>query len=503
MAGVRHPEIEQAIAEGDVVRAAALCHATAANPAADPETLAGHAALLNRWHRAAEAAALWNRLLVHPQATSAHWLGAARQLFARHDFHGCARFTERARAADPSDADTAVLHASALERAGELAIAGEIVTATLARHPANPRAARLLAHIHHRQGRSGEARRLLESHLAAHPSGDDWRLRYELAAVLDRSSEPDAAMEQLLLAKRQLAPAAASHRTAAEAMAGRQWELTRALTPQRLGAWSDVTFPQTTRLCLMAGFARSGTTLMERIVTTHPDCVGTDESGILASQFRDPIVFGATSAGEALEELDAFQGDDLEAGRAEYLRATGDWIGEPVGDRLLVEKEPLLTADLAIPLRLFPEATILMPIRDPRDVVISYFFTIVPLAPHSVAALTLQDTVRAYCDVMRHWLLLRDRLCPARWCECRYEDLLARPEQETRRLAAFLGLDWTPAMLAHHQREPDARAVGTPTYHDVSQPLYTRSVARWRHYERWLEPHLKPLEPYLEAFGYV
>ena len=84
--------------------------------------------------------------------------------------------------------------------------------------------------------------------------------------------------------------------------------------------------------------------------------------------------------------------------------------------------------------------------------------------------------------------------------ECRYEDLIESPEQETRGIAAFLGLDWSADFLAHHKAAP--RAVGTPTYDDVSKPLYTRALGRWRNYEAWLEPHLHHLEPYLEAFGY-
>jgi hypothetical protein len=135
-------------------------------------------------------------------------------------------------------------------------------------------------------------------------------------------------------------------------------------------------------------------------------------------------------------------------------------------------------------------------------VVISFYFTIVPTAPNSVAAATLEETCIYYAEVMRHWLLLRERLDPSRWMESRYEDLLADPETQTRRLAGFLNLDWRPEMLAHHQRRHEGRNVSTPTYDDVSQPLYSRSLGRWRRYEEWLAPHLHHLEPYLEAFGY-
>ena len=118
-----------------------------------------------------------------------------------------------------------------------------------------------------------------------------------------------------------------------------------------------------------------------------------------------------------------------------------------------------------------------------------------------VAAATLEDTCRYLAEVMRHWLLLRERLDPARWMEARYEDLLADPQGRTRDLARFLGLDWREEMLAHH-RQGASREGGTPTYEDVTKPLYTRARGRWRNYEPWLGPHLRHLEPLVEALGY-
>ena len=102
---------------------------------------------------------------------------------------------------------------------------------------------------------------------------------------------------------------------------------------------------------------------------------------------------------------------------------------------------------------------------------------------------------------MRHWLRLRRELDPARWMESRCEDLLSDPGNQTRRLCGFLDIEWSPDMLAHHQRPP-RKEISTPTYDDVSRPLYTRSRGRWMNYRRWLEPHLDHLEPYLKAFGY-
>ncbi len=494
--------LQSALNAGDIDQALALWRRHAeATP--DPATLLAHASFLQALYHFREAVAVLDALLAHPDTTPDQLLPAAKLFFQTGRHARAARFTEAALARDPDNPDTAVLHASCLERSGAAGEARALLARTLEAHPAHARAARLAAHILRNKGELDTARDHLAEHLAAHPSPEDWRLRYELAAVLDRLGEYAEAIRNLSLAKHQIRAQSRPHHPRWRAMTERQWDLTTSLDPARLAAWSRPATPPTPalRLCLMGGFPRSGTTLLEQIISTHPDCIGTDETGILATQFRDPLVLAAPSAAAALADLDDLKPEILSAGRAEYLRCTEEYIGESVGGRILLEKDPLITANLPVPLRLFPEAKILMPLRDPRDIVISYFFTIVPLAPNSVASANFGDSCRYYSEVMRHWLFLRDELDPAGWMESRYEDLLADPGKQTHRLADFLGIDWSPAMLAHHRR-PDAKSVSTPTYDDVSKPLYTRAKGRWKNYGRWLEPHLHHLEPFLEAFGY-
>ncbi len=495
-------EARRALETGFVDEAVAFWAAMTLTRSAGADDLLEHLRLLWTLYRLAEAERHEDALLAHPAAGPDHWLAAARELFARNRVRRSLRFTARAMAADPENADTAAIHAATLERAGDAEAAEALLRTTLERDAHHTRSVRLLAHLERLSGRTDEAIARLTHELSVRQTADDWRLRQELATALDRTGDAEGAMRELLAAKAQLATAAAPHWQPWREMTHRQWEVTRALDAARLARWAaDCDDGPRPDICLLAGFPRSGTTLLETILAAHPRCVGTDESGILATHFRDPLVLQAASTEEALAELDSFGSEALSAGRAEYLRCTEEYLGQPVGDRLLVEKEPLLTADFAVPLRLFPAARVLMPLRDPRDVVLSYFFTLVPLGPSSVAAADLGETCRHYAEVMRHWLHLRGELNHHRWMEVRYEDLLAEPEDCTRRLAAFLGLEWTEAMLEPHQ-QLTGRFVSTPSYADVAQPMHRRSVGRWRRYHRWLEPHLHVLEPYLTAFGY-
>lgn len=495
-------EARGALVRGEIEHAVA-CWEEIMVRASEPSHFLEYLQLLWALYRYGEASLVQKRLLSSPNLRAEECLVVAKHLFANNRITESVLFTQKAHALNPQDADIAVMHAAALERSGSATQARSLLEAVLVDHPHHLRGVRLLAHIERIQGDPVSAMNRLLGHLSATTSEEDWRIRYELAIALEQAGYPHQAMEALLEAKKQLQPSAMQHYQAWRMQSDKQWALTQLINRERFSKWQSSAWElsQPMRICLLAGFPRSGTTLLESVLSVHPDCIGTDESRILASQFRDPLLLQACSVDAAMSELDSFGAEALDAGRAEYLRCTEEYLGVAIGERLLVEKEPLLTADLAVPLRLFPEAKILMPLRDPRDVVISFYFTIVPLASHSVAAINLGECCRYYAEVMRHWLHLREVLSPDSWFESRYEDLISDPTSQTQKMAAFLGLTWTPDLLCHHKRSAE-KVISTPTYADIAQPLYRHSLQRWRKYESWLAPHMHYLKPYLDAFGY-
>ena len=152
-------------------------------------------------------------------------------------------------------------------------------------------------------------------------------------------------------------------------------------------------------------------------------------------------------------------------------------------------------------MRLFPELRVLIALRDPRDVVISCYFQNLVLNAYNANFLTLERTARHYANIMDVWLAVRQWEGFA-WMETRYEDIVAGLEKEGRRVTEFLGLSWDPAQARFHEKSSKKRMF-SPTYRDASQPVYARSVARWRAYEKHLAPILPVLEPYCRALGYI
>ena len=84
----------------------------------------------------------------------------------------------------------------------------------------------------------------------------------------------------------------------------------------------------------------------------------------------------------------------------------------------------------------------------------------------------------------------------------RYEDLVADLAGETRRILDFLGLPWDDAVLGYAEHAK-TRAISTPSYYQVVQPIYRRSVDRWRNYAFAFDEALPLLRPFIEAFGYA
>ena len=85
----------------------------------------------------------------------------------------------------------------------------------------------------------------------------------------------------------------------------------------------------------------------------------------------------------------------------------------------------------------------------------------------------------------------------------RYEQLIAEPEAELRKLADFLGLAWNPQLLDHQATARRRGHIGTPSYAQVTEPLHDRAAGRWARYRAQLAPVLPILAPWAERMGYA
>ncbi len=254
------------------------------------------------------------------------------------------------------------------------------------------------------------------------------------------------------------------------------------------------------RLAVLCGHPLSGTTLLEQALDSHPDIVTAEETHILHDEAYLPLSRGFPQDTSVLELLDSTPINALRQSREDYFRFTELFIGKTVGDRLLIDKNPALNVLIPAVARIFPEAGFLIAIRDPRDVCLSCFMQPLSLNPVSSAYLTLGGTVTQYASVMGFWQTIQPRLHNA-WIEVRYEEMVADLEASSRRILAFLDVGWDETVLRFHEHAR-CKPLRSPSYAEVTKPVFTVAVGRWRSYQKYLEPCLEQLGPFLTAYGY-
>ena len=176
--------------------------------------------------------------------------------------------------------------------------------------------------------------------------------------------------------------------------------------------------------------------------------------------------------------------EEIEVARGAYWRNIIETVDESLHDRLLLDKNPSIFPLLAGAVRLFPEARVLVALRDPRDVVWSSFTQYLPVNTATAAFAQLESTAEQVATELEHWLRLRSRLATP-WLEVRYESLVKEPESQMQRVLSFLDVAWSPEALAFHRRSDPVRS---PTYAAAARPIHQEAVGRWRRYAALIEP---------------
>jgi hypothetical protein len=217
---------------------------------------------------------------------------------------------------------------------------------------------------------------------------------------------------------------------------------------------------------LIFGMPRSGTTLCEQILSSHPMVYGAGEL-----QFWNRRGARMTHAPIVDDEFFVKAATD----RLINLRERGGAAAR------ITDKNPFNFEWAGLIHIVFPRATLIHCRRSPIDTALSIhqtFFSCRLEMPTGGAELVRY--FRAYERLMEHW---RWVLPPDRFLEVNYEDLTAAPEETSRRLIAHVGLEWDDRCL---QPEMNTRRVNTASRWQVRQPIYRSSVDRWRRYEPYL-----------------
>jgi tetratricopeptide (TPR) repeat protein len=233
----------------------------------------------------------------------------------------------------------------------------------------------------------------------------------------------------------------------------------------------------------VVGMPRSGTTLTEQIIASHPSAAGAGEQKRIR-QMASSMGY-KRDVDEFCTKVSKLDAAEIEVLSSNYLGLLNLFSG--TAERI-VDKMPHNFTMLGLIALLFPNARIVHCHRDPLDTCVScYTNHFNRFHSYTNDLQTLGSYYRDYHKLMQHW---REHL-PLRIYHLEYERLTQDPESEVRKLVAFLDLPWDNLCLAFNERRAN---VSTLSQWQVRQPMYTSSVNRWKRFEK----HLGPL---IEALG--
>jgi len=216
------------------------------------------------------------------------------------------------------------------------------------------------------------------------------------------------------------------------------------------------------------GMIRSGTTLTEQMISSHPQVGAAGEQVFWTSDSAKAVNLSSGSLNEALLQ-------QLESTYLQIIRRYAPDMPR------ITDKMPLNFLWAGLIHIAFPNAPIIHVRRAPIDTCLSIYFTGLTKAPDfAYKKENIVAGYREYQRLMRHW---HDVLPSNRFLEFEYEDLVDDQERVLRKIIEFCRLEWSDACLHHEQNE---RSVSTPSVWQARQPVYKTSVERWRKYEPWL-----------------
>ncbi len=420
-----------------------------------------------------------------------------------------------------------------LEALGRLTEANAAFSKALALQPENLSALAGMANLNSRRGAHSEARPLALQVLAAEPGYAD-AVNVVVAADLAEGAAPAAQQrlealiadqkltaQQLALAHgllgdvldaQDLVPEAFTAYAACNMGLWRAYATTYGAPPTALqfaqgmigrlddiptDAWRAAGSPLPPGVkghVFLLGFPRSGTTLLEQVLASHPDVEALEERETLADAMRAFL-----AAPEDLDRLALASEADLDQLRTLYwARVRGE--GARIDAKVFVDKHPLNTLKLPLIAKLFPQAKILLARRDPRDVVLSCYRRRFVMSGSAYQLLTLPGAAGYYDAAMQ----IAERMEPTTGPQTlvvRHEALIAEFDQVVGSVCDFLGLSWNDALREFADRTRDG-GIATPSGAQLARGLSPEGIGQWRRYRQQMSAALPVLAPWVERFGY-
>jgi len=440
-----------------------------------------------------EAEACYRRALkVNPNLVHCHnGLGGVFQ--RRKMSHEAISHYRRALEIQPDYVDALANLAGLLEKLNRLEEAAQSAAQCLRLAPDHPLANLVAAGCDHRQGRFREGIERLEKLQPLVPSYSNIAkdIQFQLGRLHDRAGNTRKAFacftEANRLAMQEFGQEVAERKQRYLQIIASFGEV---FTRDWVDSWTPTPpFEEAETPVFLVGFPRSGTTLLDVILDSHPR---------IQTLAEKPTVYAIEHEarrlpGEYPRVVADLAPSTIESLRDAYFRAVDGFLARQPGT-VLVDKHPLNMAAVGLILRFFADAKFIVAIRHPCDVCLSCFMQNFKLNNAMANFFTLEDAATLYDKVIRLWRRYV-ALLPHAYHLVKYEDLVDDFEGETQRLLRFLDVDWDDSVRHYEDHARQKDWIHTPSYRQVVEPIYKRAVGRWRRYTEYLEPVMDLLRP--------
>lgn len=450
---------------------------------ADPEVSLQLARAYGEDGRVDEAVALYWQILRSSPANGTALAALGELLYNSHRYPELLEYCQHVKQQFPGDPKPYAIEAKVLGRQGAWQRARQILDGQLEQHPPDYDLVTAYAQIARQAEADERAIELIEALLRNDKllPPQQAELHFSLGRLYDHEHDYDRAFANFQQANRL--------RYQGVDLAGQQ-RLVADITGHLDSAFFEShrrTTATPARPLFIVGMPRSGTSLIEQVLDSHSQIFGGGELYYINDIARqiEPL---EGSYGEAVAQL----GEDELARHAQYYL---DRIEQLDGTaRYVSDKMPQNFLHLGLIARLFPGARIIHCVRDPVDVCLSCYFQSFNRGHEYAYDLeALAGYYRSYHELMQHWQKVLD----LPWFTLRYETLVDQPEETVSALLNFLELPWEEQCLRHHENR---RLTLTSSHDQVRQPLYRRSLQRWRHYERHIGVLLSALGDLRDAY---
>jgi len=246
----------------------------------------------------------------------------------------------------------------------------------------------------------------------------------------------------------------------------------------------------------LIGFPRSGTTLLDTILRTNKSIEIIEEKPVLRNFLRNLDI----KIKNNFNHLDNLDKKFIQNMQNFYFEEREQYL-ENKKTKIVIDKMPLNIIYIAEILRFFPNAKFIFALRNPYDSILSCFMQQFELNPAMKNFTSLESSVILYDLVMKLWTIYRDVFS----INChfiKYEDLVTDFEKTTKEIFKFLEIDWSDNTKNFYMTAKKRLNISTPSYNQITSPLYSRSIGRWKNYEKEFKGLKNILDPWLDEFNY-